>query len=59
MSGVAPFGLPRGKVGLQWLVIFEWLGSSHEAVEGDFGNPDQVGLAKECSSDGLSPQKRG
>jgi hypothetical protein len=52
MSEVAPFGLPRGRVRLQWLVLAEWLGWFHEAIEGVSGELDQIGLATWCGLDG-------
>jgi hypothetical protein len=55
MSEVAPFGLPRGRVRLQWLVLAELLGWFHEAIEGVSGELDQIGLATWCGLDGSSP----
>jgi hypothetical protein len=55
MSEVAPFGLPRGRVRLQWLVLAELLGWFHEAIEGVSGELDQIGLATWCGLEGSSP----
>lgn len=56
MSAVSPFGLPRGQSKAAVACTVEWLGWFYEANEGVSREPEEIGLAKEYSSDGL-PQK--
>ena len=52
---VSPFGLPRGKIRLQWLDLLEWLGTK-PMIESP--GEDEVGLSRAYSLDEFAPEMR-